>query len=131
MVLLGRSYKGYLAGAIVQLSSSEEAALIAQGLASNSNGPVTSGIVSTSATSGRVSIGSGGATQIVNNPLFDVNSKFAAYVTNGTADATGLRVERIVPGAGTVTFALNAAATGTVTIDWLLLPSQQGLLPPN
>ncbi|MEY4429663.1 MAG: hypothetical protein RLZZ182_2352, partial [Pseudomonadota bacterium] len=36
MILLNRSYSGYAAGTIVQLGTQEEAALIAQGLGSNS-----------------------------------------------------------------------------------------------
>ena len=38
MILLGKSYAGYAAGTIVQLATQEEAALVAQGLASTSAG---------------------------------------------------------------------------------------------
>jgi hypothetical protein len=56
MILLGKSYAGYAAGTIVQLATQEEAALVAQGLASTSAGPVTPGAVTTTKTMGRVGI---------------------------------------------------------------------------
>jgi DNA-binding transcriptional regulator of glucitol operon len=130
MVLLGRSYKGYAAGTIVQLSTQEETALIAQNLATNSAGPVTSGAVSTTAQSGRVSIAAGQSSVVVTHPQVDANSKILAYVNQAAADGTLLRVERIVPAAGSFTIYGTANATAAVTIDWCLLMIS-GELPPQ
>ena len=123
MILLGRSYKGYAAGTIVQLQTSVEAALIAQGYATTSAGPVTPGAVSVTAeiTQGRVGIAAAGTSVVVTNPAFTTESKFAAYLSNAAADGTALYVTRITPAAGSVTFTLNAAATAAVAIDWMLL----------
>lgn len=123
MILLNsaRSYSGYLGGTIVQLQTSEEASLVQQGLGTVSAGPVTPGNVTTSKTSGRVGISAAGTSVTVSNPAFDANSKFSAYLSNAAADGTALYITRITPAAGSVTFTLNAAATGAVSIDWALL----------
>jgi len=131
MILLSRSYAGYLAGTIVQLPKSEEASLVAQGFGTVSAGPVTAGTVTTSKTMGRAGIAAAGTQVIVNNTGFTDESKFQAYLSNAAADATAVAITRIVPAAGSVTFVLNAASTGIVAVDWMQLPSQQGLLPPN
>lgn len=131
MILLSKAYKGYLAGTIVQLATQEEAALIAQGFATTSAGPVTTGAVTTTANSGRVAIAAGSSSVVVTNPNVDANSKIFAVVNQAAADGTLLRVERIVPAAGSFTIYGTANATATTTIDWMLLPSSQGLLPPN
>jgi hypothetical protein len=129
MVLLGRAYKGYAAGTIVQLSTNEEAALIAQGLATTSAGPVTTGAVTTSATSGRVAIAAGASSVVVTNANVDANSKIFAVVNQAAADGTLLRVERIVPAAGSFTIFGTANATATTVIDWILL-EVSGLTQP-
>lgn len=121
MILLSRSYAGYAAGTIVQLQSAVESALIAQGLATASAGPVTPGAVSTTEMQGRVGIAAAGASVVVTNPSFTANSLFAAYLSNAAADGTALYVTRITPAAGQVTFTLNAAATAAVAIDWMCL----------
>lgn len=121
MILLNRSYAGYAAGTIVQLQTAVEAALIAQGLAAASAGPVTPGAVSTTEMQGRVGIAAAGASVVVSNPSFTANSLFAAYLSNAAADGTALYVTRITPAAGQVTFTLNAAATAAVAIDWMCL----------
>ena len=121
MILLGRSYGGYAANTIVQVQTNVEAALIAQGLASNSAGPVTPGAVTTTLVAGRVGIAAAGASVVITNPLFTLESKFAAFLSNAAADATALSITRITPAAGSVTFTLNAAATAAVAIDWMLL----------
>lgn len=131
MILLSKTYKGYASGTIVQLPTQEEAALIAQGFATTSAGPVTTGAVTTTATSGRVAIAAGASSLVVTNPNVDVNSKIFAVVNQAAADATLLRVERIVPAAGSFTIYGTANATAATTIDWMLLPSSQGMLPPN
>lgn len=131
MILLNRAYAGYLAGTIVQLPTSEESALIAQGLASTSAGPVTPGSVTTTKSMGRCGIAAAGTAVVVTNANFTTESRFVAYLSNAAADATALSITRITPAAGSVTFTLNAAATAAVAVDWMQLPSQQGMLPPN
>lgn len=123
MILLNasRGYAGYLPATIVQLQTSEEASLVAQGLATTSAGPVTPGAVSTTKTSGRVGIAAAGTSVVVSNPAFDANSKFVAYLSNSGADGTATSITRITAAAGSVTFTLNAAATAAVSIDWALL----------
>lgn len=130
MILLNRPYAGYLAGSVVQLSSQEEAALIAQGLAFTSAGPVTAGAYSTTKTTGRAGVAAAGSSVVVSNPTFTPESRFTAYLSNAAADGTALYVSRIIPANGSVTFVLNAAATGVVAIDWALT-SVSGMLPPN
>ena len=66
MILLSRAYAGYLAGTIVQLPASEEAALIAQGLATTSAGPVTPGNVTTTKSMGRCGIAANQRTEAKN-----------------------------------------------------------------
>lgn len=120
MISLSRSYSGYPAGAIVQLQTVVENALIGQGLATASAGPVTPGAQTTTECQGRSGIAAAGTSVTVSNPLFTAESKFNAYLSNPTADGTALYVSRIVPAVGLVTFVLNAAATAAVAIDWLL-----------
>lgn len=130
MILLSRSYAGYLTGTIVQLPASEEAALIAQGFAATSAGPVTAGAVTTTKTMGRLGVAAAGASVVVTNAAITTESRFVAYLSNAAADTTALSITRITPAAGSVTFTLNAAATAAVAIDWALL-TVSGELPPN
>lgn len=118
MILLSRAYRGYAAGTIVQLQTSMEAALIAQGLATASAGPVTPGAVTTDLSQGRVGIAAAGTNVVVTNANFTTESKFVAYLSNAAADGTALSITRITPANGSVTFTLNAAATAAVAIDW-------------
>lgn len=118
MILLSRAYRGYAAGTIVQLQTSMEAALIAQGLATASAGPVTPGAVSTDLSQGRAGIAAAGTSVVVTNPNFTTESKFVAYLSNAAADGTATSITRITPANGSVTFTLNAAATAAVAIDW-------------
>jgi hypothetical protein len=127
MVLLSRSYGGYAAGTIVQLTTSIEAALVAQGLATVSAGPVTPGAVSTTMPAGRVGIAAAGTSVVVSNPSFTTESKFVASLSNAAADGTALYITRITPAAGAVTFTLNAAATAAVAVDWAQLGPFGGL----
>ena len=121
MILLSKGYAGYAAGTIVQLQTSTEAALVAQGLATVSAGPVTPGAVTTTETMGRAGIAAAGTSVVVTNPSFNTESKFQAVLSQAAADATATIVNRIVPAAGSVTFFVNAAATAAVSIDWMLL----------
>ena len=127
MILLGRSYAGYAAGTIVQLPTNVEAGLVAQGLATVSTGPVTPGAVSTTTTQGRVGIAAGASSVVVTNPNVTAESKIFAVVAQAAADGTLLRVERIVPAAGSFTIYGTANATAAVAIDWAVLNPQGGL----
>lgn len=121
MILLNRSYAGYAAGTIIQLQTVVEAALVAQGLASVSAGPVTPGNVSTTEMQGRAGIAAAGSAVVISNPSFTTESKFSAYLSNAAADGTAFNIARITPAAGSVTFTLNAAATAAVAVDWMAL----------
>jgi hypothetical protein len=131
MILLSKAYAGYLAGTIVQLPTSVEASLVAQGLATASAGPVTPGAVTTFLVGGRVGIAAAGTSVVVTNPTFTTESKFSAWLSNAAADGTALYITRITPAAGSVTFTLNAAATAAVAIDWALLGPFGGLTNTN
>lgn len=129
MILLSRPYAGYLAGTIVQLSTQAEAALIAQGFATTSAGPVTPGNVTTTEVAGRVGIAAAGTAVVITNPRFTTESKFSINLSNIAGDSTATSV-RVTPANGSVTFTLNAASTGVVAIDWLL-QMVSGELQPN
>lgn len=122
MILLGanKGYAGYLPATIVQMQTQTEQALIAQGAATTSAGPVTPGAVTTTMTSGRVGIAAAGTAVVVTNPTFTTESKFVAQLSNIAADTTATSV-RVTPAAGSVTFTLNAASTAAVAIDWAQL----------
>lgn len=127
MILLARSYGRYLAGTIVQLATSIEAALIAQGLATTSAGPVTPGAVTTDQPAGRVGIAAAGTSVVITGPQFTTESKVFATLSNAAADASALYITRITPAAGSVTITLNAAATAAVAVDWAILGPYGGL----
>lgn len=131
MIALSRPYAGYASGTIVQLSTNEEAALIAQGFGATSAGPVTTGAVTTTKTSGRVAIAAGASSLVVTNPNVDANSKIFAVVNQAAADGTLLRVERIVPAAGSFTIFGTANATATTVIDWMLMMVSGEFTPTN
>lgn len=121
MVLLLKSYGGYAAGTIAQFQTNVESALVAQGLASTSAGPVTPGAVTTSMVAGRVGIAAAASTVVITNPQFTTESKFAAFLSNAAADGTATFITRITPANGSVTFTVNANATAAIAIDWMLL----------
>lgn len=121
-VLLSRSYAGYAAGTIVELPKSTEDALIAAGQATTSAGPATAGPVTTTATSGSVTVAAGAASLVVTNPLVTVQSIIFAVVAQAAADGTFLRVERVVPAAGSFTIYGTAAATAATIVDWAIIP---------
>ena len=68
--------------------------------------------------SGRCSIAAVGTTVTVTNSLVTAASR--VFVTVGTADATSL-LKNVVPGAGSFVVTLNAGATGTTNINWLVV----------
>ena len=120
MILLNRPYDAYLAGTIVQLPTSIESALIAQGLASNSAaGPVTPGAVNSGGqTGGRVGFAAAASTLVVTSALCTTESKVMGFLSNAAADTTALSITRILPANGSFTIVLNAAATAAVAVDW-------------
>ena len=123
-VLLNRAYHGYVAGAIVVLDATTEAALIAQGLASTSASVPTTGAATANALQGRAAIAAGASSVVITNAYVNANSKIFAVVAQAAADGTLLRVERIVPAAGSFTIYGTANATATTVIDWtLILPT--------
>jgi hypothetical protein len=129
-VLLNRAYQGYVAGAIVTLDAATEAALIAQGLASTSSSSPTTGAATANALQGRAAIAAGSSSVVITNAYVNANSKIYAVVAQAAADGTLLRVERILPAAGSFTIYGTANATATTLIDWsVIMPS--GTFPQN
>jgi hypothetical protein len=119
-VQLNRPYAGYPAGQIVELPASTEAALIASGTAVDSAGPPTTGNVSTTALQGCAAIAAGSSSVTITNPNISKQSIVTATVDQAAADATLLRVERIVPANGSVTIYGTANATATTLIKWAI-----------
>ena len=120
-ILLNRAYQNYVSGAVVTLPSSTESALIAQGLATASAAASsTVGAASTTALSGQAAIAAGVSSVVITHPLVDVNSVVFAVVSQAAADTTLLRVERVVPAAGSFTIYGTANATATTLIRWSL-----------
>lgn len=121
-VTLNRSYAGYPAGSVVELTTEVEAALIAQGLAATALATaITTGAATANAYEGTVGIAAASASVVVTNSNVDANSKIWACVSQAAADGTLLRVERIVPAAGSFTIYGTAAATATTFIDWAII----------
>lgn len=121
-ILLSRSYKGLLAGSTVSLSTDEETNLIAQGYGTTallSN--LTTGAYTNNSNSGVAAIAAAGVSVTITNSMVDANSKIFAVVDQATADTTLLRVERIVPAAGSFTIYGTAAATATTLVAWAVL----------
>jgi hypothetical protein len=122
-VTLNRAYAGNASGATVTFDAKTEAALIAQGLAVNAaTSATTVGAQSSTVTAGTAAIAAGASSVVVTNPNITANSTVVAYVSQTTADTTLLRVERIVPAAGSVSIFGTANATATTIIRWALLP---------
>jgi len=120
-VLLNKTYKGVPAGNIAQFVTSEETALIAQGLASATALDVTSGPVTQNTVQGRAAVIATGVSVVVTNALVDASSKIVATVSQAVADTTALTVTRVVPAAGSFTIYVTAAATAITYIDWVIV----------
>lgn len=120
-VLLNRAYGASPAGAIITLPASTEAALIAQGIAQASAAVPTTGAQSSNEFAGRGAVAIGANTLVVTCPWITASSKVWAVVAQAAADATALRVERIVPALGSVTIYLTANATAATVVDWALI----------
>ena len=117
-VLLGRSYLGQAAGTVSVFPASTESALVAQGLASVSAAVPTSGAFTSQAMSGFATIATGASSVVITNANVDVTSRVQAQVAQTTADATLLRVERVVPAAGSFTIFGTANATAPTVVNW-------------
>lgn len=114
-------YGAYAAGSIVTLPKSTEDALVAQGRATVSVAAPTTGAQSSNEFAGRAAIAAGSSSVVVTNPFVNINSKIYAVVAQAAADGTLLRVERIVPAAGSFTIYGTANATATTVIDWSII----------
>lgn len=124
-IALAKSYAGIPAGSVVKLSTALEASLIAQGFATTSTAALTAGPITMNLTAGSAAIAIGAPSVVVTNSLVDANSKIFAVVSQAVADGTLLRVERIVPAAGSFAIYGTAAATGVVTVDWVIIATGQ------
>lgn len=121
-VTLLRAYGGYNQGAVVTLTAELEAALIAQGLAtSTAVASTTTGAATANTWSGTAAIAAGASSVVITNSNITANSKVIAYVSQAAADGTLLRVERVVPAAGSVTIYGTANATATTIIAWAIV----------
>lgn len=131
-VALLRAYQGYAAGAVVTLPSSTEASLIAQGLATASTAAsTTTGAATVAAVAGQAAIAAGASSVVITNPLVDINSVVFAVVSQAAADGTLLRVERVVPAAGSFTIYGTANATATTLVRWAIVSNVAGEFPAN
>ena len=134
-VLLTRSYANAPAGNTIQVPSNVETAIIAQGIgtlvSTAASAAPTTGAQTTNLSAGRAAIAAAASSVVVTNPLVDVNSKIFAVVNQAAADGTLLRVERIVPAAGSFTIFGTANATATTVIDWVLLQISGDTNPIN
>jgi hypothetical protein len=120
-VALIKGYAGRDAGAVVLLPTNVESNLVAQGLASASAAALTTGAYTQNTVSGRASIAAGASSVVITNSLVDASTKVVAQVAQTTADGTLLRVERVVPAAGSFTIFGTANATAATLIDWTII----------
>ena len=122
-VLLSKAYKGYASGSVASFSSSEEAALIAQGLATASTvASTTTGNVTANAMQGTVAIPAGSSSLTVTNNLVDANTSVDVVIRQTAQDSTLTAIPLVVPANGSFTMYANATATATVLASWKLQP---------
>jgi hypothetical protein len=121
-VLLSRAYQGYSAGQTVELATSTEAALIAQGLATAAlTTNTTTGALTANAPKGNCAIAAGQSSVVITNSFVDANSVVFATIAQASADTTLTSIVRIVCSAGQFTLFGNANATATVLVDWAVI----------
>jgi hypothetical protein len=120
-ILLNKSYAGIAAGAVIKLGSALEASLIAQGLASTSAAALTTGAQTINLNAATVGIAIGASSVVITNNLVDATTKIFAVVEQAAADGTLLRVERVMPAAGSFTIYGTANATAITNISWGIL----------
>lgn len=130
-VTLLRPYKGANAGVTLSFQSAEEATLIAQGLATSAAvSATTTGAQTVNNLTGIAAIPAGSSSVVVTNNLVDASSIVFATVAQASADGTLLRVERVLPAAGSFTIYGTANATATTLIQWAVaVPG--GLMAPR
>jgi hypothetical protein len=124
MTVLLSSQRGYgasPAGAVITLHPSTEAALITQGLATNSVAAITTGAQSSNEFSGRCAFAAAATSLVVTNPNVQPQTKINAIINQATADTTFTFVARVVPAAGSFTIFANAAATAATVVDWYIV----------
>lgn len=119
-VSLNRAYGAYAAGQIVSLPASTEAAIIAQNLGQATASLPTAGNITSNEFQGDAVAAAGATSVVVTNPNVTASSNVVAVVAQAAADGTALRVERVVPAAGSFTIYLTAAATAATRIHWAL-----------
>lgn len=120
-IALVKSYAGIAAGAVVKLSTALEAALVAQGIATVSTAALTTGAQTINLNAATVGVAIGASSVAITNNLVDANTKIFAVVEQAAADGTLLRVERIMPAAGSFTIYGTANATAVTNISWGIL----------
>lgn len=131
MIRLGRTYQGYPQGAIVELTPELESALIAQGLATTSAGPVTPGaqsVVNGGAFSQRMLVGTaavaiGASSVVVSSDSITATSRGFAVISQAAADATATQVLRVSCAAGAMTITVNANATAQTEVSYFAIVS--------
>lgn len=121
-VTLLRAYKGAAAAATPTFQTAEENSLIAQGLATTlAVASITSGAQTVNNLTGVAAVAIGASSVVITNALVDANSVIFAVVRQAAADGTALRVERIVPAAGSFTIHVTANATAATLVMWAVL----------
>jgi hypothetical protein len=121
-VTLSRPYQGIASGVTVTLPDSTETAIIAQGFGATAAATATStGAQTVPAMSGKAAIAAGASSVVITNPLVTAGSLVFAVVAQAAADGTLLRVERVLPAAGSFTIYGTANATATTLINWLVI----------
>jgi hypothetical protein len=132
MIVFSKPYQGYSQGQIVQLATSTEASLIANGFATASAGPVTAGAVTVPSNQqqGRVTFAAAATSLVVTHPSVTAESKVFAVIEQAAADGTFTTVARVLCANGSFTIYANAAATAATTVGWFLA-SPSGQLNSN
>lgn len=126
-VTLLRSYQGYAAGNVVDLPPELEAALVAQGLATD-GGTLTSGALGTNATPtmgqlqlrGVAVVPAGQGSVAITIPGLSAKSVAWACVQQAAADGTLLYVARCLCTANTLTIYGNANATAVTRVAYFV-----------
>lgn len=121
-VTLLRAYGGSAVGQTLELSQELEASLIAQGFAVAATANTSSSGAQTQNTfSGVATIPIGSSSVVITNSNVTANSVVLAVVAQAAADGTLLRVERVVPAAGSFTIYGTAAATAATIVNWVVV----------
>lgn len=128
-VTLLRAYKGGTPGQVLTFGTAEETAMVNQGIATAAAvANTTTGAVTQNSLTGIAAIAAGASSVVITNNLIDANTIVFAAVRQAAADTTLLRVERVVPAAGSFTIFGTANATATTLIEWALVGAA-GLVP--